>query len=150
MSQAPGYRCLFLSQYLLAMTPSRPYLLRALHEWIVDNGLTPHILVDAATEGARLPLEYAENGKIVFNVSPRAVKFLQMRNDAVEFEARFGGAPMHVLVPIAGVLAVYARENGKGMVFSEEDGGGDQPPPSGGPDGGDEKKSKRPALRVVK
>lgn len=134
----------------IAMTPSRPYLLRALHEWIVDNGLTPHILVDAAAEGARVPVDYAENGRIVFNVSPRAVKFLQMRNDAVEFEARFGGSPMHVFIPVKGILAVYARENGKGMVFSEEDGGGDEPPPSDGQGGGEENKSKRPALRVVK
>lgn len=132
------------------MTPSRPYLLRALHEWIVDNGMTPHILVDAATEGAQLPEQFVEDGKIVFNVSPRAVKFLQLRNDAVEFEARFSGSPMHVVVPTGGILAVYARENGKGMVFSEEDGGGDEPPPSGREPEGEDKKGKRPSLRVVK
>jgi stringent starvation protein B len=126
------------------MTTSRPYLLRAIHEWIVDNNLTPHILVDAAREGAVVPRQFVEDGKIVFNIGPRAVKSLQLRNDAVEFEARFGGSPMHVYIPILAVLAVYARENGKGMIFTEDD-DASPPPEEGGPD-----KAKRPSLRVVK
>src|SRR5690554_6217590 len=113
------------------MTPSRPYLLRAIHEWIIDNDLTPHILVDASVPGAVVPMQYVEDGKIVFNVAPRAVNTLQMRNDAVEFEARFGGNPMHVYIPIGAVLAVYARENGKGMIFSDEEGTEPTPPDDG-------------------
>jgi stringent starvation protein B len=127
------------------MTLSRPYLLRAIHEWIVDNNLTPHILVDAGYEGAVVPRQFVEDGKIVFNIGPSAVKSLQLRNDAVEFEARFGGSPMHVHLPILAVLAIYARENGKGMIFTEEDGTTPPPPEDAGPD-----KGKRPSLRVVK
>ncbi len=129
------------------MTPSRPYLLRALHEWIVDNDLTPHILVDAGAPGTVVPTEYAEDGKIVFNVAPRAVKALQLRNDAVEFEARFGGSPRHVYVPVAAVLAVYARENGRGMIFSDEEGTEPTPPDDQPPE---DTKPKRPSLRIVK
>jgi len=129
------------------MTPSRPYLLRAIHEWIIDNDLTPHILVDASVPGAVVPMQYVEDGKIVFNVAPRAVNTLQMRNDAVEFEARFGGNPMHVYIPIGAVLAVYARENGKGMIFSDEEGTEPTPPDDGTPEGN---KPKRPSLRIVK
>lgn len=127
------------------MTLSRPYLLRAIHEWIVDNDLTPHILVEADHEGAVVPRQFVEDGKIVFNIGPSAVKSLQLRNDAVEFEARFGGAPMHVHLPILAVLAIYAKENGKGMIFTEEEGAPPPAPEDAGPD-----KGKRPALRVVK
>lgn len=131
------------------MTPSRPYLLRAIHEWIVDNNLTPHLLVDAIAEGAVVPQAFVQDGKIVFNLAPRAVQSLQLRNDAVEFDARFGGSPMHVYVPIPAVLAIYARENGKGMIFTEEEGGETPPPgPSSEPQG--EGKARRPSLRVVK
>jgi stringent starvation protein B len=128
------------------MTLSRPYLLRAIHEWIVDNDLTPHILVDASREGTVVPTHLVEDGKIVFNIGPRAVSTLQMRNDAVEFEARFGGSPMHVHLPILAVLAIYARENGKGMIFTEEEG---TTPPTPPEDAGADK-TKRPSLRVVK
>jgi stringent starvation protein B len=125
------------------MTPSRPYLLRAIHEWIADNNLTPHLLADASFEGAVVPSQFVEDGKIVFNIGVRAVQSLQLRNDAVEFEARFGGTPMHVYLPILAVLAIYAKENGKGMIFTEEE--GTTPPEGSGPE-----KSKKPSLRVVK
>ncbi len=129
------------------MTPSRPYLIRALYEWIEDNALTPHILVDAAFAGTEVPLQYVENDRIVLNISARAVGNLSMSNDRVEFQARFGGTPTQVSVPVPAVLAIYARENGKGMVFGPED--GDEPPPT--PEKEDaEKAAKRPALRVVK
>ncbi|SCZ50507.1 ClpXP protease specificity-enhancing factor [Thiohalomonas denitrificans] len=131
------------------MTPSRPYLLRALYEWILDNGMTPYLLVDAEQENVQVPEQFVENGKIVFNVSPSAIRNLELGNDWVLLDARFSGSPMQVSVPIMAVLAIYARENGKGMVFTDEE-GGDQPPPSppGGGDGDD--KPKRPSLKVVK
>lgn len=127
------------------MTPSRPYLIRALYDWIVDNGMTPYVLVDAEDEQVVVPRQFVEGGKIVLNVNPSAVQNLQLGNAFVEMDARFSGSPMHVSVPVMSVLAIYARENGKGMVFSEED--GDEPPPDDTPD---EDNSKRPTLRVVK
>ena len=129
----------------MTMTSSRPYLIRALYEWILDNGMTPYLLVDVADEAVVVPTQYVENGRIVLNVNPSAVQNLHMGNDLVELDARFSGQPMHVSVPIMSVIAIYARENGKGMVFTEEDGGGDEPPPSP-----DKDETKKPALRVVK
>lgn len=129
------------------MTPSRPYLLRALYDWIVDNGMTPYLLVDAESEEVIVPRQFVEGGKIVLNINPSAVQNLQLGNSLVEMDARFSGAPMHVSVPVMSVMAIYARENGKGMVFTEEDGGGDEPPPEGPTEGDGDK---RPALRVVK
>ena len=122
------------------MTSSRPYLIRALYEWIVDNSLTPHLLVDIQVEGVDAPVEFAENGKLVLNLSPRAVRGLSMGNELVTFDARFSGRSRRVSVPVPAVLAIYARENGQGMLFSDRDDGGE--PPEGG--GG------KPRLRVVK
>ena len=131
------------------MTPSRPYLLRALYDWVLDNGLTPYILVDAERENLQIPEQFIENGKIVFNIAPTAVRNLELGNDWVSLDARFSGTPMRVSVPIMAVLAIYARENGKGMVFTDEEGGDEPPPPPpSGDDGGD--KPKRPNLKVVK
>ena len=127
------------------MTPSRPYLIRALYEWILDNGMTPYVLVDVANEEVIVPQQYVENGRIVLNVNPSAVQNLQLGNELLELDARFSGQPMHVSVPVMSVIAIYARENGKGMVFTEEDGGGDEPPPEP-----EKEETKRPALRVVK
>jgi len=98
-----------------AMTSHRPYLLRALYEWIVDNGLTPHILVDATKPGVRVPTHAVKDGRIVLNIAERAVGHLQMDNDDVRFSARFGGVSHAVIVPIDAVVAIYARENGQGM-----------------------------------
>ncbi|PWG65186.1 ClpXP protease specificity-enhancing factor [Sediminicurvatus halobius] len=131
------------------MTPSRPYLIRALHEWIVDNDCTPYLLVDASRADLDAPLEYADNGKLVLNVAPRAVRGLALGNQLIAFNARFGGAPRDVSVPVDAVLAIYARENGQGMLFSDDDGGGDEPPPDGG-SGPDDGRERRPNLRVVK
>ncbi len=127
------------------MTSSKPYLIRALYEWIADNGLTPYLLVNAEYSNTVVPREFVEDGKIVLNISASAVKFLELGNELIEFEARFSGQPMAISVPVAAALALYARENGKGMVFSDED-GGDEPPPEPKDDSG----SSRPALRVVK
>lgn len=103
-----------------AMSPRRPYLLRAMYEWLVDNQLTPHLVVNASVTGCQLPWEFVKNGQIVLNVSPTAVAQLQMHNEFVEFNARFSGKPHHVVAPMAAVMALYARENGAGTLFEEE------------------------------
>lgn len=132
------------------MTSSRPYLIRAIHEWIVDNGMTPHIVVLAESEGVQVPPEYVKDGQISLNISAAAVHGLSMDNDWISFDARFGGKSFRVSVPTGAVLAIFARENGAGMSFGEEE-RGDDPPPEPGPDDNRKKKSKsQPALRVVK
>ncbi|OTA17532.1 stringent starvation protein B [Xenorhabdus vietnamensis] len=102
------------------MSPRRPYLLRAHYEWLLDNDMTPHIVVDVNVYGVSVPMEYAQNGQIILNVSPRAVGNLELTNDEVRFNARFGGVARQVTVPMAAVIAVYARENGAGMMFEPE------------------------------
>jgi len=127
------------------MTSSRPYLIRAIYEWILDNGLTPHLLVNADHEGTQVPQQFVQDGQIVMNIAPAAVQELSLGNDDVSFSARFSGAPMQCLVPTAAVMGIYARENGRGMLFPEETGDsepddGPEPPPPPG----------RPTLKVVK
>jgi stringent starvation protein B len=132
------------------LSKQRPYLLRAMHEWMTDNALTPHLVVDAKFEGIDLPVEHVRDNKLVLNVSYAATRALVIGNDAVTFEARFGGVPRSLHVPVDAVLGIYARENGQGMVFSE---GPEPEPPSPDDDGPKEdgsKESKRPSLRVVK
>ncbi|MCW8887520.1 MAG: ClpXP protease specificity-enhancing factor [Gammaproteobacteria bacterium] len=131
------------------MTSSRPYLIRALYEWISDNGMTPYILVDAEYENVVVPTQYVEKGKIVLNISLSAVENLTLGDSAVELDARFSGKSMRVYAPAQSVLAIYARENGKGMVFGEEDGGDDNDPPPP-PEKHDPVKPNRPKLHVVK
>lgn len=99
------------------MNSSRPYILRALHQWIVDNECTPHILVDANYPQVKVPPGYAADGQIVLNTAPAAVRYFEIDNQAVSFEALFSGAPFSLYVPIEAVLAIYARENGQGMFF---------------------------------
>jgi len=101
----------------LQMTSYRPYLMRALYEWIADNDMTPHILVDAGVAGVRVPKHTIADGKVVLNIAERAVARLQMDNERITFSARFGGSPHQVLVPIDAVLAIYARETGQGMAL---------------------------------
>jgi stringent starvation protein B len=101
--------------------PRRPYLLRALYEWISDSGDTPHLVVDAGIEGVMVPQQYVKDGKIVLNVSHSATQFLNLGNEAVSFEARFGGVSYSVQVPVRAVLGIYARETGQGMIFPEGD-----------------------------
>lgn len=130
----------------------RPYLLRAMHEWMTDNAQTPHIVVDAGSADLNLSAEHIRDNKIVLNVSYSATRGLVIGNDAVSFEARFNGVPTALNVPIDSVLGIYARESGQGMVFSEEsepptDPSSDDPGPSDDPAPGD---GKRPTLRVVK
>ncbi len=130
------------------MTSNRPYLIRALYEWLVDNELTPYLLVDADHESVHVPSRYVEEGRIVLNVSPSAVRDLSLGNELIAFEARFGGTAFAISLPPQAVLGVYARENGKGMLFPDEGATDDPEPPRPTPDpptGGG-----RPALKVVK
>lgn len=102
------------------MTSQRPYLLRALYEWIADNGMTPHVLVDARVAGVRVPAHAVKDGQVVLNIAERAVGRLQMGNDALTFSARFGGVSQQVVVPLPAVIAIYARETGQGMALPED------------------------------
>lgn len=126
------------------LSQQRPYLLRAMHEWMTDNALTPHIVVDATFDNLKLPVEHVRDNKIVLNVSYAATRGLRMGNDTASFEARFGGAPRALNIPLDAILGIYARENGQGMVFAEE--GGSKPPP----DDPAPQEGKKPSLRVVK
>jgi len=131
------------------MTSSRSYLLRAIYDWIVDNGLTPYLLVNATLENVFVPTEYVSNGKIILNVAPGAVQGFEILNDELHFNARFSGKAMLVSVPMQAAMAIYAKENGRGMVFTEED---DTPtdPGDGARVDADKSKPKQPTLRVVK
>lgn len=102
------------------LTPRRPYLLRAFYDWLLDNDLTPHLVVDATMPYVNVPFEYVQEGQIVLNIAPRAVGNLELGNEKVSFNARFGGRPMLVTVPLYAVMAIYARENGAGTMFDPE------------------------------
>lgn len=102
------------------MTPNRPYLLRAFYEWLVDNELTPHLVVDAELPQVKVPRQFVQDGQIVLSIAPQAVVGLTMDNDAVSFSARFAGVPQQVYLPIWAISAIYAKENGAGTVFQDE------------------------------
>ncbi|RBI26342.1 ClpXP protease specificity-enhancing factor [Xanthomonas oryzae pv. oryzae] len=146
-----------MSEDFPRMTSHRPYLLRALVEWINDNGMTPHVLVDAGLPGMQVPASAVKDGRVVLNIAERAVVGLQVDNESVSFTARFGGVSHPVMVPMAAVLAVYARETGQGMALPDDiPGTSNEPPDPGAPPPSaptpDEPPSggKRPHLRVVK
>ncbi|UVK84026.1 ClpXP protease specificity-enhancing factor [Pseudomonas sichuanensis] len=143
------------------MKSSRPYLVRALYEWIVDNDCTPHMLVNAEYPAVQVPQGFASDGQIVLNISPSAVRNLHMDNDAVSFEGRFGGVSHSLFVPAGAILGIYARENGQGMVFEldpplddedDQHDDGVEPDDDGPPEGGSQppRPSGRPSLKVVK
>ena len=145
----------------IPMTSNRPYLLRAIYDWITDNHLTPYVLVDAAREGVRVPPQVIKNGQVVLNLAMRAVANLDLGNDWITFQARFSGVSQQIYIPIQAVLALYAQENGQGMMFPAEEGGDvpppsgpddDTPPPTSESDEGSSEKPKRSAshLRIVK
>jgi stringent starvation protein B len=102
------------------MTSNRPYLIRAMYEWINDNGMTPYLLVDAAFPGVLVPAQAIKDGRIVLNIAARAVTQLSLGDQEVHFLARFGGVSQSVRVPVAAVQAVYAQESGQGMALPEE------------------------------
>ena len=122
------------------MTSLKPYLIRSIYDWIIDNKLTPHLLVDASHPHAALPKEHIEDDRIVLNIRPEAIHDLSLGNTAIEFNALFNGQPTQILAPVAAIMAIYAKENGKGMVFDQED---EEPPPP-------TDDNPRPHLRVVK
>ncbi len=111
-----------------AMSSQRPYLLRAIYQWIVDNGCTPYLVVDANADEVEVPGQYVNEGKIVLNVSPGAVRDFSIGNEKIVFDCRFGGVPTHLVIPLHAVLGVYAKENGQGLIFDPNE---DQPPPDG-------------------
>ena len=141
-----------------AMTNSRPYMVRALYEWILDNECTPYILVNALDENVLVPTEHIRNGQIVLNISPSAVRDLQLTNESMMFNGRFGGVPMDIYAPMSAILGIYARENGQGMIFEADDYDPEPEPPKDKPfktvdnSGSNAKpeKSDRPSLKVVK
>lgn len=101
----------------IMLTPNRPYLARAIYEWIVDNNLVPHILVDATQKNVIVPREFVKNGQIVLNVAPYATHNFELGNDVISFSARFGGVSQDLYIPISALLGIYARENGVGLFF---------------------------------
>ncbi len=153
------------NDHSVGMTSNRPYLLRAVYDWISDNRLTPYVLVDARVDGVRVPPQTVRNGQVVLNLDMQAVADLDLGNDWIRFKARFGGVSHPVVFPVAAVLAIYAQENGQGMMFAEDGDGGAPPPetpPPGEPadredgespasaDAGKPKKRGAPHLRVIK
>ncbi len=145
-----------MAQPLPPSSSRRPYLLRAMHEWMTDNNQTPHIVVDAGIQGVEVPRQFVQDGKIILNVSYNATNVLSMTNHSVAFNARFGGTTHHVVVPIHAIVGIYARETGQGMIFGEED----VPPtpptippetPTPAPnDAAEEKSARRARFKVVK
>lgn len=132
------------------MTSSKPYLLRALHEWILDNNMTPHLIVDAEAQDVVVPPQAIQDGRVVLNISPSATRGLTLENDSVSFQARFSGVSRELWIPSAAILAIYARENGQGMMFADA---ADDSPDSDAPGPGDDKPGPRPGgpkLRVIK
>ena len=131
---------------------NRPYLIRALYEWLLDNSLTPHLLVDAEYEDVVVPRQFVEDGRIVLNINPSAVLDLKLENDMISFNARFGGKETDVFVPPLAVMGIYARENGRGMLFPDEaDEAADSDPDDTDPPETPSPGSKgRPSLKIVK
>ena len=131
------------------MTPLRPYMLRAVNEWAIDNGYTPHVLVDATKEGVRVPKEFIQDGRITLNIHPNAIRQLELGNEWVMFDTRFGGQSFAVEIPVVAIQAVFAKESGKGVFFQEEP--MDDPlPPEPGPVTTKTTDKKGPKLKVVK
>lgn len=143
-----------MTEHAPLMSSNRPYLLRAIYDWITDNQLTPYVLVDASMAGVRVPPQVVKNGQVVLNLAMQAVANLELGNDVISFQARFSGVSQAIRIPVQAVLALYAQENGQGMMFPAEDGDspppdseGPEPEPPGDPDG---RPRGAPHLRVVK
>ena len=126
------------------MTSSKPYLIRALYEWILDNDTTPYILVDTSSDQVLIPAGIANDGKVVLNLSPAAIQNLEMTNEHISFSARFNGVAEDLYCPVSSLMAIYARENGEGMMFpAEQPDDGTEPPGEGDKPGS-------PTLKVIK
>lgn len=149
----------------MEFTSNKPYLLRAIYEWVLDNDATPHVLISAIDSRVDVPQQFVEDDKIILNISPSAANNMLIDDDGISFSARFGGKPFTIYSPMGSVLALYASETGEGMSFEEEvqddtppDGPDDQPPnPKSVPDSNvrslkqaSSKSKKRPTLKVVK
>jgi len=127
------------------MTSQKPYLIRAIYEWLLDNQLTPYLLVNTLIDEVKVPEEYINEDKIVLNIAPDAVQHFQADNDWISFSARFSGRPMELFIPIDAIQGIYGKENNEGMFFTDED----TPPSPTSP-----KKvpavKERPSLKIVK
>lgn len=132
------------------MTSNRPYLLRALYQWIGDNSMTPHLLVDATRDGVQVPASTVKEGRVVLNIAARAVANLDLGNRDVRFKARFGGVSQAVVVPMAAILAIYAQETGQGMMLPEDGGTMPTDEPGSSPEPPDDGPKRGGHLRVVK
>jgi stringent starvation protein B len=145
------------------MTPSRPYFVRAVYEWLNDNNMTPYLLLDATAPGVRVPTQFVKDGRITLNIAPGAINNLFIRNEGISFGARFSGSPMQIDAPMTAVLAIFARENGEGLFFEQQAELGDniegEEAEDAAPSDADEPPEptppeptppKRPSLRVVK
>lgn len=135
----------------MTMSSNRPYLIRAFFDWIVDNDCTPHISVNAESPGVLVPQRFVQDGQIVLNIAPRAVAAFNIDAEGISFNGRFGGIPMDIYVPIEAVMGIYARENGRGMMFPPED--QPEPPPSSSPPDGESRdrgEAAKHRLRLVK
>lgn len=130
------------------MTSNKPYMLRAFHQWIVDNHCTPYLVIAADFPGVEVPVQFVRDGQITLNIAPSAVRELVLDNRWVEFSARFSGVPTLVRAPMSSIMAIFAKENGQGMGFDLE--APDDPDPDDTPSGSDDGGSKKPSLRVVK
>ncbi len=124
------------------MTSSKPYLVRALYQWILDNDNTPYILVDTGSDQVLIPNGISSDGKVVLNLAPTAIQNLEMTNEHVSFSARFNGAAEQIYCPVSTLLAIYARENGEGMMFPGEEADAESPD--------EDAKPKGPTLKVIK
>ncbi|MGY5394035.1 MULTISPECIES: ClpXP protease specificity-enhancing factor [Acinetobacter] len=141
-----------MSEQEINLSPTRPYLARAIYEWICDNNLTPYLLVDATQPNTRVPEQFIQDGQIVLNIVPHAVHQLHMSNDAITFSARFGGVSRDIYVPLYAVLGIYARENGQGLFFDPNEYENiqvQQDDLKSEPEQNEEQPKKKPSLRLL-
>ena len=134
--------------YSLMPTSRKPYLIRAMHEWISDNDFTPHIVIDAELEGVSVPRDQVSEGRLILNIGSRATEALHLGNETISFATRFSGTIHSVRLPCSAVLGIYARETGEGMIFTDES--GDVGPDNGPEGGGAPPEPGRPTLKLVK
>lgn len=141
-----------MSEQEINLSPTRPYLARAIYEWICDNNLTPYLLVDATQPNTHVPEQFIQDGQIVLNIVPHAVHQLHMSNDAITFSARFGGVSRDIYVPLYAVLGIYARENGQGLFFDPNEYENiqvQQDDLKSEPEQNEEQPKKKPSLRLL-